>query len=204
MPSRRRPRPLLDALLRPPAAGPAEEPDRVQTFTDWTAEEWLAMYRQWHAAGEYASEPDFALALDELEAALVDAHQQTDPPFVPPDDYLPTEDIRQRVSMWRGRHRGKFPAVRDALLWVLDLSGRVHDGVPPVTCAEFAELADWFQANHDRLYRVSGQLLDLGDGQRVDLPVVGAHMRAGPRRRHAGEFAQVVRLIRQRFGEVPT
>lgn len=58
-------------------------------------------------------------------------------------------------------------SLRDGWMWLAVIAGRVHDGEPPVSEAEFAELAAWFVANQDRLYKasLSSQVLEVGNGK---------------------------------------
>ena len=80
---------------------------------------------------------------------------------------------------------------------------RVADGVPPVTEAEFGELADWFDANRERLYGLSlpSQLLDLGDGLVTSTANVRYELARGPRAYRAGEVAEKVRCLKTLYGE---
>jgi hypothetical protein len=64
---------------------------------------------------------------------------------------------------------GTVPEVRAGLDWLSEMLGRLVEGVPPVSEAEFAELAAWFAAHDAGLLALSrpSELLDVGGGRRV-------------------------------------
>jgi hypothetical protein len=54
------------------------------------------------------------------------------------------------VLNWR--HKGRFPKLHEAWDWLGEMLERNVAGVPPVGESEFADLAEWFEANRERLY----------------------------------------------------
>ena len=80
---------------------------------------------------------------------------------------------------------------------------RVNEGVPLVTEAEFAELAEWFHENRSRLYQESlpSQLLDVGDGEKTSVADLRASAWNGPRAHGAGKLAEQLRGLKARFGD---
>ena len=83
----------------------------------------------------------------------------------PPAKFRPLDSPRCRQRLWRTGDR--FPDVRAGFEWLCEIFIRVHDSVPPVTEAEFAELAAWFRTHLDRLGTMCQpwELLELGDGE---------------------------------------
>jgi hypothetical protein len=81
--------------------------------------------------------------------------------------------------------------------------GRLREGIPPATEAEFAELAGWFKRNDERLYRLAlpSQRLDLGDGRMTSCGNLRAGLAKGARAREAGKLAEDVRRLRARYGD---
>lgn len=183
---------------------------------DWLDEDgWLDQYTAWGAAGLFDHEPDFPKARAECRAALECAHASVDPPWVPPDDFQLAgtatpgyEKQRQAVRRhdWRARH---FPAVRSALDWLDEMRGRILHGIPPVSEAEFAELAAWLEANAQRLDaradQNSSELLDVGvigdvrHPERVRSWMVKYDLRQGPRAEGSGRCAEIIRRLRVMF-----
>jgi hypothetical protein len=107
-------------------------------------------------------------------------------------------DLRRRN--WRDGVR--FPELHAAWLWLAEMARRVRDGVPPISEAEFAELAAWFWSNDARLFYPSlpSQLLELGDGRQTSNANVRHGLRKGPRVLGAGAVAEDVRRLRARYG----
>src|SRR5262245_49935690 len=86
--------------------------------------------------------------------------------------------------------------------WRLEMLRRTRDGKPLVTEAEFAELARWFDANADRLYRMAGgQLLQLPGGRETTTANVRYGLWRGARAIGAGEVAEDLRQLRRLYGE---
>src|SRR5260370_10952586 len=104
------------------------------------AEQWLILFEQWEAKGDYAAEPDFPLALANFRQAIEDAAHES-PPFFPPDDFRTDLALVARVVEWR---RPRFyPKVRAAWCWLSVFSHRVHTGIPPLTVQGLGELRHW-------------------------------------------------------------
>jgi hypothetical protein len=158
---------------------------------DWlTEEQWLETYERFGAQGLFAQEPDFPKALAFYREALNEAKTQADPPFDPPPDFMPNlKDIpRLHVLNWRDR----FPKLHEAWDWLGEMLGRSAEGIPPVSEAEFAELAEWFECNRERLYELSqpSYLLELGDGRKTSPANLRYGLWQGPRVSGAGELAR--------------
>jgi hypothetical protein len=163
-------------------------------------ENWLAAFEAWGRAGRFAHEPDFPVALDAYRAAIAEAVAGTDPPFYPPADFLPGEPEWWRLEEWR-RPRWYY-GVLAAWWWLYEMLDRRRKGIPPVAEAEFAELAEWFKRNDERLYRLAlpSQLLDLSDGRRTSCGDLRAGLAKGARAREVGKLAEDVRRLRARYG----
>jgi hypothetical protein len=69
--------------------------------------------------------------------------------------------------------------------------GTCSQGVPPLTLAEFEELACWFEANRERLRALSlpSYLREVGDGKRDSVSNLCSKLDEGPRGWEAGEVA---------------
>jgi hypothetical protein len=93
--------------------------------------------------------------------------------------------------------------VAAAWRWLAELHDRVVRGIPPLSEAEFAELAGWFRANEERLRRLAlpSSLLDVGDGRKTAIADVRWQVGRGARLLGAGELAQTLRQLRERYGE---
>jgi hypothetical protein len=165
-----------------------------------SAEDWLAAFEAWGRAGRFAHEADFPVALAAYRDALSKAAADDDPPFYPPADFLPGEPEWWRLEEWR-RPRW-YDGVRTARRWLSEMLGRLREGIPLVTGAEFAELAEWFKRNDERLYRLAlpSQLLDLNDGRLTSCGSLRHDIAKGPRARGAGKLAEDLRRLRARYG----
>jgi hypothetical protein len=165
-------------------------------------ENWLAAFEAWGRAGRFAHEPDFPVALDAYRAALSEAGAAgADPPLYPPADFLPGQPEWWRLEEWR-RPRW-YHGVLAAWDWLYEMLDRLRKGIPPVTEAEFADLAGWFGQNSERLYRLAlpSQLLDLGDGRMRSCGDLRAGLAKGARAREAGKLAEDLRQLRARYGD---
>ncbi len=120
---------------------PVAELDRLLQ----TDEDWLALYEEGFRRGEYKNEPEFPEALQRYRDAMTTATTWRGEPFEPPDNFMPTEPLRDRQIAWR---KGKFyDAVGNAFAWLGTYLHRVTDKKPPILRREFEELAAWFTAN---------------------------------------------------------
>src|SRR6266852_5546745 len=98
------------------------------------AEQWLILFEQWEAKGDYAAEPDFPVALACYRRALEEAAHE-DPPFYPPENFRPNLPMVERILEWRRPRR--YPRVQAARIWLSEFIDRVHNGIPPLTETEF-------------------------------------------------------------------
>jgi hypothetical protein len=165
-----------------------------------TEEDWLEAFEQWGQEGHFDREPDFPTALALFRQVLAEAKAQVDPPFDPPADFMPSLPEDLRLLDWRTSHGS--PQLHEAEGWLFEMAERLDKSTPPVSEAEFRELADWYRANEERLCRLYPTCgwLDLGHGARA--PADFRHgLGQGPRARFAGEVAEGVRQLRARFGE---
>ncbi len=166
-------------------------------------EGWLVVFEAWGRQRWSAAEPDFATALADYRDALQRAKAQADPPWEVPAEFnmhqVDQPDLRQRN--WRNDVR--FPELRAAWWWLAEMACRFRDGVPPVSEAEFGDLAAWFEANDKRLYHESlpSQCLELGGGRQTSNGNIRHGLRKGPRGMGAGEVAEDVRRLRARYGD---
>jgi hypothetical protein len=204
------------------AARPENRPDHR------TEDEWLDRFESWGREGFFDSEPDFPTALAFYRAALQKAKAQADPPWEPPDDFMPGAEEQRRLFEWRHggafrrvdadgnvlpegtdvnrglfRRCDRFPEVQQGREWLAGMIQRRADGVPPVTIAEFENLASWFAAHQDRLTALSrpSYLLEVGDGRQDSVSNLRCKLDEGPRGWDAGEVAEQIRRLRARYGE---
>jgi hypothetical protein len=163
-------------------------------------EDWLRAWEAWGQGGFFDGELDFPFALASFRRAMEKAAAGTDPPFDPPPDFLPDYDRRMRPMRWRDKCR--FPAVHVAFDWLLEMTGRVLDGIPPLTEAEFGELVEWFRRNDERLYSLSqpSQLLDLANGRKTSTADIRHGLAKGTRAFGVGRLAEDIRQLRARYG----
>jgi hypothetical protein len=163
---------------------------------------WLATFERLGGRGTFDAEPDFPTALAYYRDALARAHASIDPPFDPPADFRPDDRLPFiRLECWRTPSR--FPDVCAGLEWLSEMLSRVTRGVPPVTEAEFHELAAWFRANDDRLHRLSlpTELLVVGSDRRTWCSNIRFFVTRGPRVEGAGQVAEDIRQLKARYPE---
>jgi hypothetical protein len=179
------------------SAAPPEAPVRL------TEDDWLAWYEAQELEGAFAPEPDFPAALAFYRDALKRAQAQADPPFDPPIDFMPNMADLPDLRLLNWRTKARFPDVDAGWWWLAEIQDRVRSGVPPVTEAEFRELAAWFNAHDERLYRQSlpSQLLNLGGGRCTSSADVRYGLAKGPRAFRAGKVADDVRRLKAIYGE---
>ena len=177
------------------------QPSTEDRWEDPSEEDWLELFEAWGQQGHFQQEPDFPAALAFYSEALQRAKTQTDPPFDPPADFMPNLTDLPWLRWLNWRNTVRFPEVHAGWDWLAEMLRREQEGIPPVSTAEFEELATWFQNNEDRLYHSSlpSHLLDLGAGQMTPL----TNLRFGLRRRvqayGAGESAEDLRRLRTRY-----
>jgi hypothetical protein len=145
-----------------------------------TDDDWLTGFEAAHAEGLTAAEPDFLRALAEYQSAIA-------------------ADRASGIPPRRPSAAGDSP-VGEKWDWLAEMYCRALGGEPPTSEAEFDELAAWFGANADRLYREVGQVLDLADGGRVSVADLRCGVAYGPRASQSGEVADQLRRARQRYG----
>jgi hypothetical protein len=180
-----------------------KQPPTEDPLQDPSDEEWLELFANWGREGQFDREPDFPTALAFYRDALQRAKTQTDPPFDPPDDFLPTQSDLPALRRLNWRNPVRFPDVHAGWDWLAEMLRRVQEGIPPVSAAEFEELARWFQANEKRLYQLSlpSHLLELGGGRSTSVTALRYGLRQGVRASGAGELAEDLRQLRARYGE---
>jgi hypothetical protein len=118
--------------------------------------DWLAWFEQAGREGAFAREPDFPVALALLRDELANAKASIDPPFDPPEDFQP-DQRHPHIRRENWRHAHHFPKLCEALDWLWEMLDRGDRGIPPVTEAEFADLAAWFAAHEKGWPRSPGR-----------------------------------------------
>ena len=166
-------------------------------------EEWLVVFTNWGTADGLAREPDYPKAWAAYRQAIEEAQAQVDPPFDPPPSFLPGRDRHARFRAWRDWPR--FTAVRDSWSWLAAMGMRFYRNEPPLSEAEFASLANWFEANVDRLDRLAGgsQLLEWRPGESTTTTNIRCGIHSGPRSYDAAGWAEILRALRGRHGDGP-
>jgi hypothetical protein len=88
--------------------------------------------------------------------------------------------------------------------WLSELLERVEADVPAVTEAEFADLAEWFSANEDRVRGLCPRLkgFELGYGMSARPENIQYFLHQGPRVHGAGKVAEAVRRLKSCASEV--
>jgi hypothetical protein len=130
----------IEYHMRPPP------PERLD-MESIAEEELLAQLRIYASHGYFRHETDFPQALEELEAAYARARQN--PQFMPPPEFMPTENDIRRRRYWRD---GKTPVeLHDAVQWVIGMLVRVNEGIPAVTLKEWEAMRHWYQAHRSEL-----------------------------------------------------
>lgn len=186
----------LDALARRAGWSDTRLPSRLDEAG------WLALVEKLGRDGGFDGEPDFSTAVVLYGTALARARASSHFPFEPPADFQPHErDRHRRRVSWRTEER--FPELAAAGEWLCEMLGRLRDGVPPVSEAEFANLAVWFRANEARLYELSlpMQSLELSAWRQTSCSEVSFALDRGPRVRGAGQVAEDVRRLKVRYEE---
>jgi hypothetical protein len=169
---------------------------------DWlTEQQWLDLFERLGRDGVFAAEPDFPAALAEYRLALQTALTQTDPPFDPPADFMPNLADLPHLRLLNWRTESRFPDLWRAWTWLAEMLDRVVEGIPPVSDAEFTQLADWFVANEKRLSRWTdaGGSVDLGQVRKVSCGNLRYAIGQGWRATGAGRVAADIRQLRGRF-----
>jgi hypothetical protein len=162
-------------------------------------EDWLQVYESWANQDVFAEEADFPVALAGYRLALAEArHGQ--PPLDPPPDFQPQQPARQRITWWRRQHF--YPALNNAWLWLAEFLERLHQGIPPITQAEFRELADWFGTNEERLTRLAAtsEVLEVSAGRKTSLRNLSCGLMRGCQVLGVGRLAEDLRFLRARYG----
>jgi hypothetical protein len=181
-------------------------PPAQNRYDDLDDEDWLELFTLWGQEGHCQHEPDFPTALVFYQDAIQRAQAQSDRPFDPPPDFLPNlmDTPHQRRRNWRNHVR--FPEVHAAWDWLAEILGRVLDGVPPVSTAEFEELNAWFSANESRLHQLSAPsyALEAGEGRTIALANIRYGLRQGVRASGSGKLAEDLRRLRARYAGGPT
>ena len=163
---------------------------------EFDLDEWAALFEDIGREGASAREPDYDRALAEFRQAVDRARAQSRPPFDPPARFRP--DLRDgRGRRWAWQTPRRFPEPWRFVWWLGEMAMRARDGVPPVTESEFAELAAWLAAHHDRLVGLAGPGGKLvPGGKAVDVARHRRRVARGPRVLGAGRAAEEVRRLR--------
>jgi hypothetical protein len=177
-------------------------PAAADRWDDPSEEDWLELFEAWGQQGHFQKEPDFPTALAFYREALQRAMMQTDPPFDAPADFMPTLTDLPALRRLNWRNQVRFPDVHAGWDWLMEMLRREQEGIPPVSAAEFEELAHWFEANESRLYQISSPAysLDVGEGRAISLANLRYGLRQGVRASGAGELAEDLRRLRARYG----
>jgi hypothetical protein len=175
----------------PPRRAAANPEHRVGT-----AEDWLADFEEGGRRGYFAGEPDFPVALAEYRDAIAAAKARPD--GSPPADFRPDATPAERLRSWQGTHWPK--AVFAAWRWLAEINERVRQGRPPVTRAEFRELAAWFERNESRLFPNRNDRIDV-DGRSVDRYDLRLGIEKGPKVMGVTDLVEALRSLRGRFGD---
>lgn len=166
-------------------------------------EDWLEWFEVAAKEGDFDAEPDFPTALALFRDAIQRAKERTDPPFDPPPTFMPDLIDLPDTRLRNWRNQLCFADVKEGCYWLWEMANRKHEGIPPVSTAEFQELADWVTANEERLYQLSlpSYLLDLGNGQFESLANIRYGLGNGVRENGAGELADKICRLRARYGD---
>jgi hypothetical protein len=127
--------------------------------------DWLRHFEHMGRLGMFDGEPDFPVALEAYRRAVQTADRDG-----PVGGYLFEWD------------------------WLAEMYGRVRAGNPPVTEAEFRELAEWYRTNEGRL--PSGGGFDIGGGGRVDRINLRCQLSRGPRSSGVTGLVEDLRRLR--------
>jgi hypothetical protein len=176
----------------------APEQNRVGEPTD---EGWLDAFEASGREGYFDREPDYRVALAFYRDALRRAKARGD--FDPPEDFLPAMRNMPHLRLSNWRDESRFPDVREGWRWLAGMAlRRMHD-VPPVTEAEFRELADWLEANAESLDALLPRSHGLAIGKNYYTSIFNLRLKLkdGPRTTDAGELAEAVRGLRERYGK---
>jgi len=176
-------------------------PPATDRWDDLNEEDWLELFEAWGEDGRFAGEPDFPAALAFYRDALQRAKTQADPPFDPPSDFLPNLTDLPALRRLNWRNTVRFPDVHAGWDWLAEMLRRVQEGIPPVSAAEFDDLAQWFSAHESRLYQLSAPsyALEVGAGRTVALANFRYGLRQGVRASGAGDLAEDLRRLRARY-----
>ena len=159
-------------------------------------------------------EPDFPVALALAQETVNRARLSTDPPWIDPnlEAGVPIPlSHNLRVLRLRLYRRHWFPEAHKAVGWLEEMDHRRNHGIPPVSEAEYAELAAWLEANAERLDRIADgnrpELIDVGKigddwyATKVRSWMVRYGLKDGPRCEGAGKDAETIRRLRSMYPE---
>jgi hypothetical protein len=175
------------------AALKASASDRPRPLTP---AEWLEQFEAWGREGAFPAEPDYPMALAAYRNALQNARA----------DAGSGEERAALLARCQGRFRHVEPRPREveaSWQWLAEMSQRSLHGIPPVTEAEFRDLAAWFTENGDRLERLAlpARWFDLGGGRLTSAAKLRYELARGPRAFGAGAAADKVRRLKALYGE---
>ncbi len=149
--------------------------------------ELLLMLEQLDRQGLFDHEPDFPVALENFRSALEreQAEPQGETGLGLPN---PLDALRPSPLL-------------EAEQWLGEILTRAGQGVPPVTEAEFQELAEWFQEHESWICQSLGSsgFIGLGNGRRISTANLRYGLSQGPRVGGAGQLAEDVRQLKARM-----
>jgi hypothetical protein len=176
------------------------------------------------AEGVFDQDPDYRRAKRAMCRALAETLVRDGE--YPPADFLPDLAQEDRISNWMARtpgfdlpswmaeHFPDFKAVQMTAMQAVLLRHGIRAEVatdkpaaaptgPPVSEQEYRELEAWFEANQDRLYRENTNgLLDLGNGRTTTTANIRYALWQGPCAPRAAEVVAILRLLKERYGQV--
>jgi hypothetical protein len=176
----------LEGTARSAAAACAAKP--------FTAVDWLTLFETEGRQGLYAAEPDFPAALAFYREAVERAQAR---------GLLPRPPAARTVTRPpRGRLTERDLELAVGWGWLLEMTRRARQGVPPVTETECAELSAWFGAHAGELERrlQPARWFEMGDGRLLTVGNIWESLSRGPRELGAGLVAEDVRRLRARYG----
>jgi hypothetical protein len=132
--------------------------------------------------------------------AIAEAKARREPPYEPPDDFLPEQKCLAHLRLLNWRDRYRFAELHECWDWLAEMAGRWHDGVPAVALSEFAALAAWLEGCYDHVRALTGgaELIELG-GRKLGPANLRYGAGQGAKVHGAGLLAQDLRALKARL-----